>query len=370
MKGSFYLGSIAKIRLFVHWTFFILPAWIAMVAYNQGHSTETIAWSILFIFAIFLCVTLHEYGHALTAKVYGYKTKNITLLPIGGVANMETLPENPKQEFNIAIAGPTVNVVIAALLYGYLYFTNGLMIDLEDLTVGSGNFLFILMSANLFIAAFNMIPAFPMDGGRVLRALLAFRISRTDATRITSAIGQFIAVLFIIFGFFYNFFLIIIGLFVLFGARSEWFIEHSRFMLGEHKVQDILIHQFKKLSSDMTLGDVVRELLDSTETHFLVMQDDEVVGTLNKEIILKSVATHENSTPITAFMNTDLQTLSPDMPLSEVYNPQKKSFKVNGQLMPVMKDNQLIGVLDLENILEFIQLKTALKLRKASSASS
>lgn len=367
MKGGMRLGSVAGIGLYIHWTFFILPTWIAFSAYSQGYSANTIMWNIFFVLVLFLCVTLHEYGHALTAKHYGYKTRNITLLPIGGVANMEAIPKDPKQEFNIAIAGPLVNVLIASILYLYLSFSNGLLIELENFTIGHENFLFVLMSANLFIAAFNMLPAFPMDGGRVLRALLAFRISRTDATRITSAIGQFMAVIFILLGLFYNFFLIIIGLFVLLGARSEWFIEHSRFMLGEHKVADILIHQFKKLSSDSTLGEAVGELLDSTETHFLVMENEAVVGTINKDMIFKAVALYPNETPISDVMNRELYTLTPEMSLSEVYSPEKQRFKANGQLMPVMQNNRLVGVLDLENILEFIQLKTALKLRKSSS---
>ena len=365
MKGSFRLGSFAGIGLYVHWTFFILPAWIALSAYNQGYDTVTIGWNVLFILAIFACVTMHEYGHALVAKAYGFKTKNITLLPIGGLANMESIPDNPRQEFNIAIAGPLVNIVIGGLLYLYLMYTGGLLIELEDFMLGPANFLFVLMSANIFIAAFNLIPAFPMDGGRVLRALLAFRLSRTEATKITSAIGQFIAILFIIFGFFYNFFLIIIGLFVLFGARSEWFIEHSRFMLGEHKVKDILIHQFQKMEADDSLRAAVKVLLDSTEDHFLVMDEEKVVGTINREILLKAMEERPDTIPIREIMNTELNTLTPEMPLSEVYNPQKKTFRAQGQLMPVMQDNQLVGGLDLENIAEFIQLKTAINIRKS-----
>lgn len=367
MKKSIYLGRIVGIKLFIHWSFFILPAWVALSAYNKGQGSEEILWNLLFIFTLFGCVTLHEFGHALVAKHFHYKTKNITLLPIGGVANMESLPEDPKQELAVAIAGPIVNVIIAILLYGYLAVTNNLLLELDEFELGQSNFLFVLMAANLFIAAFNMVPAFPMDGGRVLRALLALRLTRAASTQITSAIGQFIAVFFIVFGLFYNIILVLIGVFVLLGARSEWFIEHSRFILGEHKVGDILIHHYQAMKAEDHLDQAVLQLLDSTEDHFLVMEGQAAVGTINRSMILQAVESESKEARIRDVMDKELHFLTPETKLSEVYNPQKSKMKSNS-LMPVMENGDLIGVLDIENIAEFIQLKTALNLRKAKTA--
>ncbi|MEQ6120741.1 site-2 protease family protein [Reichenbachiella sp. MALMAid0571] len=317
--------------------------------------------------AIFLCITLHEFGHALVARKYNCKTRSITLLPIGGVASMEAIPENPKEELHVALAGPLVNLVIASFLYlGFLVFGNTMPAFDDVLVIGSHNFLFVLMYANFFIALFNMIPAFPMDGGRVLRAVLATRLSRTKATRITSVFAQVIAVLFILLGFIANFFLIIIGLFILITARSEWFLEHSRFMLQEHTVKDILIRHFKKMDASTSLDDAIKYLLNATEDHFLVMEDAKVVGSINRDILLKALEDNDPGIPIKEIMDKSPRILHPDDRLSDVYNPQKGSLK-SGYLMPVMKNEELLGVLDFENISEFIQVKTSLLKRKEVS---
>lgn len=367
MKGALFLGKYADIKVFLHWTFFILPVWVGISAFRQGYSWEAISWNILLVLAIFVCITLHEFGHALIARKYNCKTRSITLLPIGGVASMEAIPENPKEELNVALAGPLVNIVIATFLYLALsVFGSPTPSFDKDFVIGSDNFLYVLMYANFFIALFNMIPAFPMDGGRVFRALLAIKISRTKATRITAAFAQVIAVLFILIGFFYNFFLIIIGVFVLLGARSEWFVEYSRFMLREHTVKDILIHRYESMEAGSSIEDAVKHLLDSTEDHFLVMEEGKVVGTVNKEILLKGLDDHDSHVPVREIMDRSFRTLHPDDELSEVYNPQKGLLK-SGHLMPVIENGKLLGVLDFENIAEFIQVRTSLLRRKKAS---
>src|SRR5215203_4058606 len=217
MKWSLYLGKISGIKIFIHWTFLILIGWIFLMHAQAGNDLSEGLWGVIFILALFACVVLHELGHALTAKRFKIVTRDITLYPIGGIASMESLPDKPGQELLVALAGPAVNVVIAAGLWIYMQSAD-LMPDLTKLKssdeIQNVPFVFNLFAANVVLVVFNLIPAFPMDGGRVLRAILAFKMDRTKATRIAATIGQFMAMIFVFFGFFFNFWLVFIGLFV------------------------------------------------------------------------------------------------------------------------------------------------------------
>src|SRR5205085_9873264 len=177
----------------------------------------------LFVLALFGCVVLHEFGHALTAKRFGVVTRDITLYPIGGISSFESMPEKPAHELLISLAGPAVNIVIAIALWIYLQYS-GRIPDLAAMTeaqMAQLPFLYSLFLANLILAIFNLVPAFPMDGGRVFRALLGFAMSKTTASRIAAALGQFLAIIFVFLGFFYNFWLVFLGLFIYLGAAGE-----------------------------------------------------------------------------------------------------------------------------------------------------
>src|SRR2546425_243200 len=182
MKWSLKLGSFAGIRVYLHWTFVLLLGWILFSHLGRGHDWAEAWTGVGFIIALFGCVLLHEFGHALTAKRYGIRTQDITLLPIGGIARLERLPENPRQELWVTLAGPAVNVVIAGVLFMVLWFVYR-MNEFFQVRLLEGNFLLRLMWVNVFLGVFNMLPAFPMDGGRVLRALLSMRLGRAKATR-------------------------------------------------------------------------------------------------------------------------------------------------------------------------------------------
>src|SRR5438045_1476127 len=177
MSWSIPIVRIAGIQLRIHVTFLLLIAWVAL------GSASAAAFALL----LFLCVVLHEFGHAFAAKAYGINTPDITLLPIGGVARLERMPEEPKQELIIAIAGPMVNVIIAACLY-MVIGARGHVAPAR--AVQSGDLLISLFQINVWLLLFNLLPAFPMDGGRVLRALLATRLSYARATIIASNVGQ------------------------------------------------------------------------------------------------------------------------------------------------------------------------------------
>lgn len=226
MKGSFRVARVAGIDLRIHVTFFLILVFYGAIYYQAGGLTGAIA-GIGFVCLLFLCVVLHEFGHAFAARAFGIRTPDITLLPIGGVARLERLPRSPVQELAIAVAGPAVNIAIALCLLPFVIgrFTSEDVLAFDD---ARGGLVGKLLALNLMLVAFNMIPAFPMDGGRVLRALLATVLPHARATLIAARIGQVIAVIFGGLGLFGNPFLLFIAVFVFMGAQQE--LEVSRFM--------------------------------------------------------------------------------------------------------------------------------------------
>ncbi len=231
MRWSLRLGSLAGIGVFVHVTFPLLLIWAGYTNYSvQGHWADAVA-GIGLVLVLFVIIVLHELGHALMARRFGIGTLDITLLPIGGVARLERMPQDPRQELLVALAGPAVNVALAvfffALAGGSREASQWLNLDIA----GQG-LLWNLMLVNIALTIFNLIPAFPMDGGRVLRALLAMKLSYLRATRIASRVGQFLALAFIGVGLFFNPFLVVIGVFVWLGAAQESRLVQLRSLTG------------------------------------------------------------------------------------------------------------------------------------------
>lgn len=353
MKGSLKLGKIAGIGLFVHWTFSLLILFIVYTNYKAGQNSIQILWSVLFILCIFLTVFMHELGHALTAKKFGIKTKDITLLPIGGVAQLERLPEKPSEELMVAFAGPMVNIVLALItsLFINLPNTSEEMVSQLNNGVNAGNFFLNFYLVNIILAFFNLIPAFPMDGGRVLRALLSYKLERHQATKIAARIGQALAIGFVLLGFYSNPFLIFIGIFVFMGAQIESEYTESKYMLKGYKVRDVLMKQYPTIDYNETLETAVKLMLDSQNKHFLVTENGIPMGTLNREQIIAALAKKEGETKLSSIMDRELILLQADNLLEDVF---ELVYKNKSTLMLVIDDNQLIGTLDTENLLEFI----------------
>jgi Zn-dependent protease len=356
MKGALKIGKIAGIGLFIHWTFLILIAFIIYVNYKAGHTLSQILWSILFIGTIFVTVMLHELGHALAAKNYKIQTTDITLLPIGGLARLEKLPEKPSEEFVVALAGPMVNIAIAFITALFIPLpTNSeeLVAQLSNGVNGS-NFFLNFFLVNLWLALFNLIPAFPMDGGRILRAILSYKLQRHIATKIAARIGQFLALGFIFFGVFYNPFLILIGIFVIMAAQIETNYTDSKQVLKGYKVRDIVMRKFLAIESDETLAAAIKLLLDSQSRDFLITKHGHAVGTLNRDEIIAALSQKVENVRLETIMNRELIYLNADSYLEEVF---ETIYKNKSSLLLVLENQELIGTLDTENLLEFILIK-------------
>jgi len=363
MKWSLDIGSFRGIPVRIHATFLLILAWVALSFLRQGHSVGAAAAGVLFVLAIFLCVVLHEFGHALVARRYGIRTRDITLLPIGGVARIERMPDDPRQELVLAAAGPSVNLAIAALLF-LLLSVSAALVPMSKLTLTTGPFLQRLMAVNFFLAAFNLLPAFPMDGGRVVRALLAMRMDYARATHVAATLGQGMALLFGFLGFFFNPFLIFIALFVWIGAAQESSVANLRTLFNDVPVSSAMLTDFRTLHPDDTLQRAVDLILAGYQQDFPVVVEGNVVGILSRNDLMSALAEHGRDYPVSEVMSTDFEVVdSSDM----LQNAMARLQGCKCHIMPVLKAGILRGLLTPENIAEFMMIHSALE-RSAARA--
>ncbi len=360
MKSRFSipLGSPFGIKISIHWTFGFLIAWIVLVSVNQGLEVYQILMQIVFVLTIFVCVVLHELGHSLMAIRLGGKVESITLLPIGGMANMSEMPEKPREEFLVSAAGPLVNVVIALLLMLYMSWIHPVSPDdMEFEAITFQNFPVMLLAANLFIVAFNLIPAFPMDGGRLFRSALAMKMSRLQATSIAKDIGQIFAIIFIIAGIFVNPFLIIIGIFVLLGAKGEHEMIKYQDILNQYTVEDVLKTDYQALDADETIGQAAEKLVHISDRGFVITSEGEFAGLLTKNDIIKGLNERGREIAVKEFMDSDVPSVRSSDSLFEVYKDMRRN---QHEIVPVKAGDNFKGVLELENINEFLLIKKAI----------
>lgn len=354
------VGKFFGIQVYVHWTFWILIVWIFLMHARVDDGLSEAIRGVLFILALFGCVVLHEFGHALTAKRFGVVTRDITLYPIGGISSFESMPEKPAHEFLISIAGPLVNVFIAAVLWVYLT-SSGQMPDLSSMNEEQAAklpFLFTLLAANTVLAVFNLIPAFPMDGGRVFRALLSFTFDKATATRIAATLGQLLAIGFVFLGFYFNFWLVFIGLFIFLGAGGEAAFEQTKAALDGLTVKDALMHRFTVLEPNAPLSDAVYALLNSQESEFVVADEGKPVGLLTRNEIVKGLSENGNYAIVSAYMKKDFFIVHPETTLIEFF---QQASKTGQSVALVMDGDKFEGLIDLENVQEKLMIQEALK---------
>jgi Zn-dependent protease/CBS domain-containing protein len=355
MRWSIKIARIAGIQLRIHITFLIFLAWIGFAYYAAGGS-EAAMQGILFILLIFACVVLHEFGHAFTARRFGIRTPDITLLPIGGVARLERIPEEPKEELLIAIAGPLVNVVIAGVL---IFFLNqhATATDLESLNSPSAGLLPKLASVNIFLILFNLIPAFPMDGGRILRAILAMRMNYARATRIAARVGQGLAFVFGFFGLLYNPILIFIALFVYLGAAQEGSLAQIRNVSVGLPVSEAMLTDVRTLPLSGTLETASNAVLHSSQREFPVVNESGlVVGILMRDDIIGAIRQHGLTANLADVLERHPPAVHPDAPLNEAFS---KMQQCGCPALPVIDSSgRLVGLLTPERVGEMIILKS------------
>ena len=357
------IGKFFGIKVYIHWTFWILIVWIFLLYFWTSQDLKQGLLGVLFVLSLFACVVLHEFGHALTAKRFGIVTRDITLYPIGGISSFESLPQKPWQELLVGLAGPLVNVAIALILWIYLNLT-GQVPDLSAVANAQNifqvPFLWNLFLSNVVLAAFNLIPAFPMDGGRVFRSLLSFFTDRATATRIAAGLGQFLAIVFVFLGFFYNFWLVFIGLFIYIGAGGEASFERTKAALAGLKVKDALMNRFTVLSPGDSLANAVDVLLNSQETEFVVSDTGRPVGILTKSEIIKGLSEKGREAPVSEFMRSQFLVVRPDVRLADFL---QEVLQQGQPVALVMDGDQLLGLIDQANVEEKILVQEALRKR-------
>lgn len=360
MRWSLRVGKIAGIGIYIHWTFLFVIGFVLFAYLGQGYEIEVALRGVLFVLALFGCIVLHELGHALCARRFDIPTRDITLLPIGGVARLERMPEQPGQEFLVAIAGPAVNVVIAGVIGTLLVVSGGWKPMLEIEWVG-GDFWIRLMWINLILVVFNLLPAFPMDGGRVLRAILATRLEFVEATRIAAGVGQAMAIVFGLLGLMFNPFLLIIALFVFLGAQAESHsVQMTAFIRGL-LVRDAAITDFHALTEEDSLGDAVEKLLAGSQQEFPVVREGGVTGILTRKDIIQALADRGRAAPVGEIMQRDYPMVEEDEPLEEAF---RKMLQDNLSCMPVVRGGELRGLLTSENVGELVMVSSAIRKRR------
>jgi Zn-dependent protease/CBS domain-containing protein len=355
MRWSLSLGSIGGTAIRIHVTFLLFLVWLGAIYYRQGGATA--AWQgTALIVLIFLCVLLHELGHVFAARRYGIKTRDVTLWPFGGIASMEQMPEKPGQELIVALAGPAVNVAIAIALLLWL----GPRLNPENLTQIENPAVSLavkLAGANVMLVLFNLIPAFPMDGGRVLRALLAMWVGNARATELAAGIGQGFAVMFAVLGIFYNPMLIVIALFIFLAASGEAAQAQLRAVAQGTLVSDAMITKFEALGTAATVNDAADALIRTTQTEFPIVDGaGRLRGVLTRDAMIKALKERGPDTPVLEVMQTDIPTVRARSKLETAL----RSLMAKRPVVGVTDgEDRLVGLLTLENLGEMMMVQSA-----------
>jgi stage IV sporulation protein FB len=356
MKWVYTIGRIGGTEVKVHLTFVLFLLWWAVGGYQDAGTSGAIA-AALWLLAVFGCILLHEFGHITMARRFGVRTPDVILLPIGGVARLERIPEEPRQELLIALAGPAVTAAIALLLYGIIQVT-GDDAGLGDLSP-SRPFLSLLMNVNVYLLLFNLIPAFPMDGGRVLRALLASRMGLVRGTRVAATLGQVLAAI----GGLYAItaghpLAVLVAFFVFLGASAEAEAVQTRAAGSGLQVSQMMVTEFRTLPVYATISDAVELLLSGEQREFPVVDNNgKIEGMLTRDNLIRGLSTLGPGGPITGAMTAGVPLVSPTLGFQDALERLRSSRL---PALPVVdQGGGLIGLLTSDNITDLLLVQRA-----------
>jgi len=366
MGESFRLLTVRGIDIRVHITFPLIIVWaILQFGVFSGQGLNGAVFGVIVTLLLFAIVVLHELGHSVAAQRYGVPVTQIVLLPIGGVAQLQRIPENPVQEFVIALAGPAVNGIIAVVLYlAHVVFGIGGALGgdtmglLAGIARGGIDAVFdYIFAVNLFLAIFNLIPAFPLDGGRVLRALLATRLDYGRATAIAVNIGQTLAAIAGLLGFLNgDFFLILVAIFVYMGAGQEGQLVQMRRVLGSVTVDRAYSRQARTLSPQSTLKDAIDLTLTTFQSDFPVCDGEQLVGLLPYRRLVEALNQRGADTPVSEVMVADVQPVSPT---ESMFDVQQRMAEQQLDALPVVQDGRFLGLLTNRDVSELFRLASS-----------
>ena len=362
MKWSLTIAKVSGIRIRVHFTFLLLLLWV-VVSVRTEAGWAAAAWSVVFLVSIFTCVALHELGHSLVAQRLGVKVSSITLLPIGGVAALRSIPRKPAHEIAITVAGPLVNVVIFAVLYAVAVWVPfevpyypGLML-VPGLPTNFPELIGVILLVNKWMIAFNLIPAYPMDGGRLFRALLACWLPYSRATTIAVMLGRVISVIFVVVGLEQGMFLLsVIGVMIFFAAGAEEKTVQVYAALQHVSVAEIMTPVFLTVGPDNAAGDCAPWVFQRGQDDFPVMEGDHLIGLLTREAVLGAAHNAGGAARAADLMTKNFPCTRPDAPASAVHEVM---LSARQRTVPVVDDGRLVGLLTLDNISRYCAIHPA-----------
>jgi Zn-dependent protease len=359
---SIQVAKFANIPIKIHWSFGLFVLLIVGYGLSNDMRGTDLVWFLGFITAMFICVILHEYGHAISARRYGVKTIDIIISPIGGLARLEKLPEKPIHEFVVAIAGPLVNVVIALCLFTILFITfqdlSFLIVNenpLDNIITPKG-FFGLLIWTNMILFLFNLIPAFPMDGGRILRALLSMRFGRVRGTQWAAIVGRALAIGFIIFAVFTSdYMLIFIGIFVFVMAGNEKNQVVIESILDTVTASDIMNTKFSKIHISEPLQTIYDQYIRGGEKNYLIFDSMDNISGVVPELFIRQ-AYHDNllaTTTANAYMSTKIMRATPQISLKDLF---EKMNREGIAIAAIEEEGNLVGVIDRNMLQNYLQL--------------
>jgi stage IV sporulation protein FB len=355
VRWSIPIGRVFGITLRLHVTFLIFLAFIAYEGFGEA-GLNGAGWAVAMFSAIFACIALHELGHSVVAQQLGVQVKSITLLPIGGVASLRSIPENPWHEIAITLAGPMVNAAIACAVLPFTGIPSHLL--LVGMPHDPHGLLLSLAQVNITLFLFNLIPAFPMDGGRLLRATLALVLSYRRATTIAAIVGQGLAILFVLVGLKFSFWLVIIGAFIFMGAEGEERIVRMRSVLHDLDVEDVMSREFAVLSPADPIARGIELIYQTGQDDFPVIQEGKLAGIVTRPALVEAMNARAADVSVGQIMDPHASVVSPREKVVHVYEEIINGANTSAV---VVDGGQIIGMISPDNISRYLLVQSSIK---------